>query len=221
MAKPNDEQQVYGDDFAFDYNEEDASKADSAADRLSESGYYIGYFKVVSPFKSEKGSTGVQFDVQLDGDATTNFALYIRNKDGKEIFGMQNFQAIRTVLGCKSRAVPVKGTIRKYDETERSWVDADGPVYADMQNKKIGLVLQKEIYTKTGNGGEGVRFNLITVADAKTRKTAKEIINNDTTAKRLDKILKALVDKDTRTVKNVGNADLGLADDGGPNYGGL
>lgn len=195
--------------FEFDYDEGAAKLADRAADRLTDGGAYVGSFKVVSPFKSEKGTIGTQFDVVLKDGGETNFGLFLVGQDGKELFGMQNFQGIRAVMGLKGRAKPSKGMVRKYNKEAKAWEDAEGPVYADMMDKEIGMVLQKELYTKQG-GGDGVRFNLVTVYDPKTRLTPREIIAGEKVPKRLDKVLKGLTDKDSRTVKNVKEADLGI-----------
>ena len=199
--------------FDFAYDEAAANKADSAADRLTESGLYLVKFKCVSPFKTDEGAVGIQFDAELLEGGSTNFGLFVRSKEGKETFGMQNFQGMRTIFGLKTAARPVKGKVRAYNKEEKTWEDVDGPVYADMCDKPIYVVLQKEFYTKK-DGKDSFRFGLVTVASAESKKTPKEINTNAKSATRLAKIMSTLTDRDNRKAKTKqSDADLGISDD--------
>lgn len=181
----------------YDYDPEAAGKADDVASRIDTSAAYIGRFKAVYAIKSEKtGTEGIYFEFQSPGGGSADFSVYTRKEDGTTTFGMNQVQAMMTILQLRGlRSVP--GKFEAYDSDEGKRVEKQGEVFPDLLDKDIGLVLQKERYTKN-NGSEGFRMNLYGIFDPKTRLTASEIRERKVQPEKLEKILRSLKDKDTR-----------------------
>jgi hypothetical protein len=181
---------------SYDYDEESAGKADNVASRIDTSAAYIGKFKSVNAMKSrEKGTEGVHFEFESPGGGNAAFDLWTKKADGEAVFGANQLSAMMAVLGLKGlKSVP--GTFEGWEDGKRA--EISGEVFPDLVDKDIGLVLQKELYTK-GDGKEAFRMNLFGVFRASDRLTASEIKDKKTKPEKIEKMLRGLKTKDSRT----------------------
>lgn len=185
----------------YNYNEQSAVKADDAASRIAEPGPYVGKFVRVEAIKSERtGAQGIAFAFEAPGQGTTDFSLWTQGADGKPFFGMNMVNAIMFLLGVKSlKSVP--GKVERYDEEAKARIEVDGDVFPDLCNKPIGIVLQKELYSKD-NGGDGVRMNLYGLFQPETKLMMSEIKERKTTPVKLERLVKGLKVKDSRKARS-------------------
>lgn len=186
------------DSVSYDFNSDDASKADNVANRIDRSDGYIGRFKSVNAMKSSKGTSGVHFEFESPGGGSANFDLWTRKEDGTAVFGVNQLSAIQAVLGLRGLR-SVTGSYEGFVEGKRQ--EIMGQVFPELVGKDIGLVLQKELYTK-GDGKEGFRMNLYGVFHPTSRLTASEMKEGKTTPEKVEKMLRGLKTKDSRI--NVG-----------------
>lgn len=172
-----------------------ASKADEAANRLTEGGAYIGRFKKAWAVEAQSGTEGIELGFDSPSGNTT-VTLYTRRSDGTAVFGANFVNAMMYLFGLKSlKSVPCK--VERYDEDAKARVEVDGEGYPDLCERNIGIVLQKELYTKQG-GGQGERLALIGVFQPETRLMVSELVDRKTKPEKLDRLLKGLKVKDTR-----------------------
>lgn len=186
-------------DFDYSYDEEAAGHAEDFANRIDKSDLYIGEFTRAWPIVSAaKGTKGIHFEFEADG-AKTNFDVYTIKADGTKIPGYFTLQAILTILNLKGLQT-APGKIEKWDDDERKRVETDGPVFPQLVGKKIGVVLQKELYN-SNDGKERYRLSLQAVFDSVTRLTSSEIKEKKTKPEKLARIQRGLKDKDSRTAR--------------------
>lgn len=184
-------------EFDYGYDEEAAGHAEDFANRIDKSDAYIGECTRVWPIvSSQKGTKGVHFEFEADG-AKTNFDIYTVKADGTKLPGYFTLQALQTIFNLRGlTAAP--GKIEKWSDEEQKRVEQDGPVFPQLVGKRIGMVLQKELYNRN-DGRESYRMGLQAVFDATTRLTASEIKEKKTKPEKLDRILRGLKTKDSRT----------------------
>lgn len=195
-------------EFGFDFDQNEAKGADSIADRIVDSGAYVGQFsRVALVISREKGTKGMEFEFVTKEGGKQTMTLWVQRADGSDLFSKQQVQAMMAALGVKSLKTS-PGKVRAYSQEESKWVEADGKIFPDLQARDIGLVLQKEIK----DGGK-FQFNIYAVFDPKTRRTSSEIIEGSQKAVKLDKILHNLKDKDSRKIKETAAPSMGLGDD--------
>ena len=181
----------------YSYDEEAAGHADDFANRIDENAAYIGQFKRVQEIVSANtGTKGIQFEFEAPGGGKAQFSLYTEKEDGTRIFGFNLVQAMMTVLGLRGlKGQP--GKVMQYDADEGKSVEVDGIRYPDLEEKNIGVVLQKELYTKN-DGKDGWRMNLATVFHPTSKLTASEIKEKKAKSEKLERILRGLKTKDSR-----------------------
>lgn len=197
----------------YEFNEELAQRGDSAASRL-DTGPVVGVFKRAWAVQSENtGTHGVEleFEEPSGGKATTT--LWTQREDGTPVFGQSLLQAAMYLMGVKSlKSEP--GKIEKYDEDAKGRVEVDGDTYPALCNKPIGVVWQKELYSKN-NGSDGDRLNIVMFYQPETKLTMTELKERVTKPQKLEKLLKTLKVKDTRKKSaepaqpSIGGAALG------------
>jgi hypothetical protein len=110
---------------------------------------------------------------------------------------MSFVQAAMFLMGVKSLKTTT-GKVSKWSEAEGKRVEEDGDVYADLCGKPIGIVLSKELYT-TQKGSDATRLNLEGLYQPETRLTMTEIKEKKTVPVKLDRLVKGLKVKDSRT----------------------
>lgn len=180
----------------YEYDPEAAGKADDVASRIDQSAAYVGRFKVVHAFSSSKGTEGLHFEFTSPGGGSAGFDVYTRKEDGTPVFGMNQVQAMMAILGLRGLRA-VEGRFEAYDFDEGKRVEKTGEIFPDLCDKDIGLVLQKEKYTKN-NGQEGYRMNLFGVFHPVSKFTASELKEKKAAPEKLEKMLRSLKDKDSR-----------------------
>lgn len=172
-----------------------AAKSDSPA-FISESGAYAGVIRQAYTYTSLGGAQMMNFNfMDRETGAIAWIDLCVTKRDGTPAFGMDLFNALLTCMGVDScNAVQGKARNRKGEVFDAYRIK-------EIENRPIGLVLQKELSSYTGNDGEihdSYRMNLFKPFDAQSHKTATEIIKGSE-AKNLDACLKNLKDRDTRS----------------------
>lgn len=191
----------------YEYDDELASQGDNVALAIDTSGAYVGHFTAASALTASTGTTGVELEFESDAKEKANFTLYTRDKDGKPIFGQNKLQAIMSLFGIRGlKAVP--GKVRAWDKEIEKWGEVDGEVFPDLLERKIGLVLQKELITKM-TGRDGYKMQLFASFDPKSQLTSTEIRERKTEPKSIPKILKTLKDKDSRKAPEVASPSIG------------
>ena len=175
--------------ISFEYDDEAAGKADRVG---IDAGPHIGKFTSVNSMKSrEKQTEGMHFEFESSDGSTTGFDLWTQERTWQ---GYNQMMAMMTILGLRG----LKSVTGKYE----AWVDGKreevtGETFPELCGKDIGLVFQKELYSK-GDGSDGARYGLVGVFHPTTRLTASEIRERKTTPEKLDKIVRGLKVKDTR-----------------------
>lgn len=178
-------------------NTTEAKAAEYTGGTIHESGKYIGTFTRAEDIKAASGATGIEFAFATAGGQRAICNIYTLNKDGKPIFGRKMLMALMTCMKvCNIEAKPAQ--VKKWDRDAGAEVTVTVPVFADLMNKPIGLLLQAEEYEKR-DGGIGVKMNIAGCFDAATELTASEILDKRTTPEQLPKMLAALRDKPLRT----------------------
>jgi hypothetical protein len=182
---------------SYEYDPEAGSKADDVASRIDTSAPYIGRFKTAHTIKSERtGTEGIHFEFNSPGGGSASFDVYTRKEDGTPTFGWNQVQAMMTVLGLRGLR-SVLGKFEQYDFDAGKRVEVEGEIFPDLCEKDIGLVLQKELYTK-GDGKEGFRMNLYGIFHPVSRLTASELKDRKTQPEKIEKMLRSLKTKDSR-----------------------
>lgn len=176
------------------YDSEAASKADDVANRIDQSAAYVGQFAVVHAIESTKGTTGLHFEFESPGGGKAGFDCWTHKEDGTPVFGNNQVQAMMAVLGLKGLK-SVEGKHEAWEDGKR--VEVEGEVFPELCKKDIGLVLQKEKYTK-GDGKEAFRMNLYGIFHPVTKFTSSELKEKKAKPEKLEKMLRALKDKDSR-----------------------
>ena len=182
----------------YEYDPDAASKADDVASRIDTSGPYIGQFKLAHSITSSKGTEGLAFEFTSPGGGSASFTVYTRKEDGTPTFGNNQLQAMMGILGLRGLR-SVEGKFEAWDNDTGKRVEVGGDTFPDLVGRDIGLVLQKEKYTKN-NGQEGFRMNLFGIFHPVSRLTSSEIKERKTSPEKLEKMLRGLKDKDSRRV---------------------
>lgn len=178
---------------AYNLDPESAKGANSGGNRINESGKYIGTFTRAEGIASKKGTEGIEFTFETHEGLSADFlTLWTYNADGEALPSLKMLNAIMTCLKVKSIA-PQKMVIEKYDPQTRGKQKFEGMGYPILLQKSIGLLLQKEAYTKN-NGDEGYKFNIYGCFEWDSGRTAGEIIDQKP-ASQLERIVASLKDK--------------------------
>lgn len=181
----------------YDYDEKAATKADDAASRIAEAGPYIGKFTKAFAIEAQSGAQGITFEFDSPGNGTIEFSLYTISKDGAPIFGANMVNAIMFLLGVK-KLVSETGMVERYDADVGKRVEEDGEVFPALVGKPVGIVLQKELYTKSNGARDGIRFGLYGLFQPETKLMMSEIKEKKTSPVKLDRLIKGLKVKDSR-----------------------
>jgi hypothetical protein len=176
--------------ISFEYDETSAAKADRTG---IDAGPHIGRFTSVNAMKSrEKQTEGMHFEFESADGSTTGFDLWTQERAWK---GSNQVNAMMAILGLRS----LRSVVGKYEAfVEGKRQEVEGETFPELCGKDIGLVFQKELYTKQDGETDGTRFNLEGIFHPVTRLTASEIKERKTTPEKLEKMLKNLKVKDSR-----------------------
>lgn len=173
-----------------------AKAADTINTSIKESGKYYGVITRAEKLVSEKGTPGLGLSFRSDNGETADYLdLYIGETDGKPWNGTRTVNAI---LCCLKLRQAKEGEVIfeefNKDTKQRERVKVIG--YPEIQGKRIGFLLQKELSEYQGKQKE--KMLIYGVFQADTELTASEILEGKTTPERLPKMLQSLMTKPVR-----------------------
>ncbi|HID5225114.1 TPA: DUF669 domain-containing protein [Proteus mirabilis] len=178
----------------FTYNQDDALAAGQGG-FINESGAYIITISEAKLGMSESGARFIEFSGEEDDGRKVNYlSIYSTKRDGEvNKFG---HNLINAIMGCSG--------VQQLTQVK---VGENHFIAPEFSGKRVGLVLQKVLKTKT-NGNETYSFDIKIPFFADTRQTLAEMIDN-TPAVTIDKILASLKDKDERKQQSQSNQGYG------------
>lgn len=155
---------------------EAAKQADTGGGRITETGKYVGAFTKAKKVLSTKGTQGIEFTFASVGGQTADYlSVWTLNKGGEQIYGFKQLMALMTCL--KVRGIDAtKATVDEYDRDSNSVLPKQMEVYATLQGKQIGVLLQMEEYEKKDHS-VGERPVFAGFFDATTEQVATEILD--------------------------------------------
>lgn len=161
--------------------------------RINSTGPYEGIFTRAEAIASDKGTTGIEFDVKTNEGATGQFIqVWTHNGQGERLAGANVIDALMLLLRVKDMT-PRTVQIEKWTKAANGIEKVQAPCFVDLMNKQIGLLLQKEISEYQGKQKE--KMLIYGAYDIASRKTPKEIVDKVASAKALDTIIASLKDK--------------------------
>lgn len=181
-------------------NTNSAKQADVLNSEIKESGKYVGVITRAEVLKSKNGNDGLGLSFLSDaGESADYLDLYLGETDGKLWKGSNTANAILCCLKLKQAATG-KVKVTKWDATTKARVESIVDGYPDIQGKRIGFLLQKELTTYQGK--DQSRLNIYGVFNAETELTASEILAQATKPEKLAKILASLVAKSVKDMRD-------------------
>lgn len=170
-----------------------AKQADVLHSRIDEKGRYMGIITRAEPVTSKKGSKGVDFSFKADSGETADYlSIWTNGADGKQLQGYNLLMAIMTCLRVKGLSKEL-GEVEKYDNELKKRVKTQVPLFKELMNKPIGLLIHMEQYEKTA-GGTAWKPAISAPFDANGF-TASEILSQAKEATTLEKMVAALRDR--------------------------
>ncbi|MCX8016492.1 MAG: hypothetical protein N2690_01120 [Rhodocyclaceae bacterium] len=167
---------------------------------IDTSGAYTGTITYARAVQSSKGGWGVEFGFEADDGRKPKYplTLWTLGPTGERYFGHDILEAVLICAGMKPGMAMKPGLVKypRWDYDMRQEVEEEGDGYPGMSGKRVGLILQRELYT-TKAGKEGSRLSIVGAFDPETRQAASEKIENKPAAL-LEKRLAMLKDKDSR-----------------------
>lgn len=188
---------------SYDYDDSAAGHAEDFANRIDKSDAFIGKFTnawaLVSKTKDDGsgGTSGIHFEFEGAGGERGQADIYTVKKDGTKLFGYNMVMAMMLIMGVKGLKTK-KGEIEGFVDGKREKMEGD--VFPDLIGKSIGVIFQKELYTKN-DGKEGSRYNLIATFHPETKLTASEIKEKKVKPEKFERIMRGLKTKDSRTAQ--------------------
>lgn len=178
-------------DYQLDTNA--AKKADVIFSKIDTKGKYMGVLTRAEKVESTKGTTGVDLSFKADGGESADYlTLWTHNKDGKQLMGFNTLMAIMTCLRVRELKAQ-DGVVEKYDSAQQKRVKVTVPLFLDLMDKPLGLLIHMEEYAKT-SGGTAWK-PVIAAAFDKDEFTASEILNKSVKPEALPKMVQALRDR--------------------------
>jgi hypothetical protein len=184
--------------FNFTIDDSLLSKADDAANKLSEQGAYVGAFRKAVKRTAKSGSWGIELEFEAPGSGKANFTLWAFKEDNTPNNGpgAPLLQAAMYLMGLRTLEAE-SGMVEEYDAAQGKRVEKEGTVFSTLCNKPIGVVFEKELYT-TEKGGTAERLNLVGIYQPETKLMVTELREKKTQPVKLDRLLKSLKVKDSR-----------------------
>lgn len=190
-----------------------AAQADNLFSKIEEKGAYLGIFTRAEKVISRNKTKGVDFSFKADNGATADYlTIWTHNSEGVELPGFKALMAIMTCLKVRELTA-TDGEAEKYDNDLKQRVKVQVPLFKELMNKPIGLLLHMEQYEKTAGGTAWKPA--ISAPYAADGFTASEILSKAKEATTMDKMLSALRDRPLK-----GNASATPQPSGQPNTGG-
>lgn len=177
----------------YTLNADAAKQADNLFSKIEEKGAYLGAFTRAEKVTSKKGTQGVDFSFKTDTGATADYlTIWTHNSDGKQLQGFNTLMAIMTCLKVKELSASV-GEVEKYNNDTQKREKFAVPLFKELMNKPVGLLIHMEQYEKTAGGTAWKPA--ISAPYAADGFTASEILNKAKEATTMDKMLASLRDR--------------------------
>lgn len=181
----------------YNLNVNDAKAADQIGRRITETGKYQGTITRAEAVKSKQGTDGVEFTfVADDGREAEYLTLWTMRANGEHLSDFKKLMAIMACCQVKT-LTPKPLMVKKYDREAGAKVDCQITGFPELTGKAVGLLLQKELYTKD-DGSDGSSVRIYAAFQYGTELTATEILERKTTPAALGKLVEGLHDKDNR-----------------------
>ncbi|PAV02379.1 DUF669 domain-containing protein [Arsenophonus sp. ENCA] len=175
--------------ITFTYNAESALAAGKSG-FITESGAYVVTIQEAKYVTSSGGAESIEFSVEADDGKKANYLnVYCKKKDGTP--NQYGINMIHAIMGCAD-----------VGQLTTKMINVHTHIAPELTNKRVGLVLQKTLKTKT-NGQDTYSFEIILPFIAQTRQTLDEQFNG-LPAQTIDKKIATLQDKDERKHAPVG-----------------
>jgi hypothetical protein len=178
----------------YSLNTTAARQADERSGRIAEIGKYLGMFTRAEDVTSSKLTRGIDFAFETQDKQSANFTLWTYNKEGKELYGFKQLQALMACMRVRDMA-PKKAIVRKWDRTSEGMVDVEGMVFDALMGKPIGILFETEEYQKFENNVPttvGMRVVPAYFFDAQSEMTASEILDKKVQPVQLAKLVQTL-----------------------------
>lgn len=181
----------------YTLNVEAAKKADTIGAYISETGKYVGAFVRAEKLVSQaKNTDGIGFTFRAEDGRECRFDVWTQKQNGEPLSGLNQVNAMMACLQQRTLTVSQQ-TVKKWDNGAEAVMPA--PCFAELMNKRIGLLLRAEEYEKMKDGhktGErGWRMGLFAVFQADTELMASEVLSRKTQPEQLAKVVGMLADK--------------------------
>src|SRR5690606_1770772 len=167
------------------YNQESAVKA-GGGEYINEGGAYVVTITEAKYEKAKTGTDGLEFSVVTEDGMKANYLrVYFAKKSTEEgrqgepiKGGVSILNAMMGILGAQGMTAVKRGDVY---------------VCPEFEGKKIGLFLQKSIYTKS-DGSEGYKFEISVPFHPADKRTVREIVEGRS-ASTVDKMASSYKDK--------------------------
>lgn len=191
----------------YNLNASDAKAAEQIGRFIRETGKYQGTITRAEAVKSKSGTDGIEFTfVADDGREAEYLQLWTMRVDGSHLPGYKLLMAIMAC--CKVKTLtPSSMMVKKYSRDAGAKVDVQITGFPELTGKKVGFLLQKEIYPKQDKS-QGSRVLIYAAFQYGTELTAAEILESKTTPSALGKLVEGLHDRDSYTGKVPADAGL-------------
>lgn len=178
------------------YDQNEGMKA-GGGDFVSEGGPYVCQITEAKYTKARTGTMGLEFSIKTqDGLSARFITVYYQKGDGEIVKGGHSL--IQAMMGLlKIQGISVNQV-------------QDGSEYCpEFQGKKIGLFLQKKLYTKN-DGADGYKFEISVPFNIQDRRTLRELIDNKP-AQTIDRMEASYSDKDERGQNSLAMGGTGVS----------
>lgn len=181
------------------YNQDQAVKA-GGGDYITEGGAYVVTITEAKYEKAKTGTDGLVFTVKTDDGLTAQYlrvffakAAAVQGQAGEPIKG--GVSMLNAMMGL-TRVTAMTAVDRK----DKGWH------CPELEGKKMGLFLQKVIYTKN-DGSQGYKFEIVVPFNPVDKKTMREVVENKP-AQTIDRMLSSYKDK-VESGNNAASANSG------------
>jgi hypothetical protein len=178
----------------YSLNTTAARQADERSGRITEIGKYVGLLTRAEDVTSSKGTRGVDFAFETNDKQSANFTLWTYNKEGKELYGFKQLQAMMACLKVREMA-PTKAMVRKWDRASQGLVNVEAMIFDALMNKPIGILFETEEYQKFENNVPSDIGSKVVPAyffEAQSELTASEILDKKVQPTQLAKLVQTL-----------------------------
>lgn len=193
--------------FAVPFSQDAALKA-GGGDFLQDGGAHTVTIISAKYISAKTGSQGMEFEIKTDSGQSAKFiTIYYKKADGSIINGgYSTLCGIMFFLGLQGLSMQNAGA------------DSFAP---ELAGQKVGLFLQKVLYTKNG-GGDGYKFDIRAPYKFDSLHTVREAQDNKP-ATAIQNWINSYQDKDDRAASNAAQGhsnsfDQSGADDFAPNW---